>query len=642
MNLGVKIAEFPGKGRAQVYTLALILIASFFFSACGSKGVNSSPVPSITVPPPATYSIAGSVSGVAGSGLVLQNNAANNIAISQGGSFAFTTPVTSGATYKVTVLTQPSNPPQTCVVTNGTGTAKANVSNVEVTCTTITFTIGGAVQGLAGTGLVLQDNGVDSLSISGDGSFTFANSIWQGNAYSIIVLTQPSNPAQTCSLTNSSGTASANVNSVAVVCTTNSPVGQWAWMGGANVLSQKGTYGSLGTAAPGNIPGARDNAAFWTDAAGNFWLFGGYGLDSTGTGGGLSDLWEYSAGQWTWVGGSNLSDQLGVYGTQGTPDAANSPGARQSAMVWVDASGNFWLFGGSGFDSAGVLGYLNDLWEYHAGEWTWVSGSNLANSLATYGTPGVANSANVPSARSGSVVWTDSAGNHWLFGGFGPGSPATGSLNDLWKYSASQWTWMGGSNLTDQAGVYGARGTLAASNVPGGRNSAVSWTDAAGNFWLFGGRGSDSNAASGDLCDLWMYTAGQWKWVSGPDVAAEPGTYGTQGTASASNFPGARNSAVSWTDAAGNFWLFGGFGLGSTGTSGDLSDLWKYSPAGEWTWMSGPSIANQAGTYGTLGTSSPTNTPGARRGAAGWVDAAGNFWIFGGSTKFNDLWKYQQ
>ena len=54
---------------------------------------------------------------------------------------------------------------------------------------------------------------------------------------------------------------------------------------------------------------------------------------------------------------------------------------------------------------------------------------------------------------------------------------AYGGLNDLWKYSAGQWTWMSGSNMPNQAGTYGAEGLAAASNVPGARWSAVSSTD---------------------------------------------------------------------------------------------------------------------------------------------------------------------
>ena len=44
--------------------------------------------------------------------------------------------------------------------------------------------------------------------------------------------------------------------------------------------------------------------------------------------------------------GSNLMDQIGTYGTRGTPDDANMPGARIQSISWVDDSGNLWLFGG--------------------------------------------------------------------------------------------------------------------------------------------------------------------------------------------------------------------------------------------------------------------------------------------------------
>ena len=649
MKLGGVIVKDSFNRWCKFCSLLLILTQLAFWSACSGGGSNSATSPNPTPtpntpppPPPVTYTIGGSASGVAGSGLVLQNNGGNNLSVAQGGSFTFATAINSGAAYQVTVLTQPSNPAQTCSVANGSGTATANITTVQITCTTIAYTIGGAVQGLTGAGLILQNNGLDDLSVTIDGSFTFANSIWQGNAYNVTVLTQPSNPAQTCSVSNSAGTAGANVTSVAVSCTTNNPVGQWTWMGGGESFSQSGNYGSLGNPAPTNVPGSRDNSAAWTDAAGNFWLFGGYGLDSAGVGGGLNDLWKYSSGQWTWVNGSNLSDQLGVYGAQGIADPANTPGARQSAMVWVDAAGIFWLFGGSGFDSTGLLGYMNDLWKFQAGQWTWVSGSNVANTTSTFGTLGVADTANAPGARSGAVVWTDAAGSFWLFGGFGPGSPSAGELSDMWKFSGGKWAYMGGSALTGQSGIHGALGTPGVANVPGGRNSAVSWIDAAGNFLLFGGRGVDVNGVKGDLSDVWMYTAGQWKWMGGSDLAGQPGVYGTQGTPDASNFPGARNSAAGVTDAAGNFWLFGGTGLGSTNTPGQLSDLWKYSTATGWTWMSGPSIPNQAGTYGTLGVSNAANTPGARIGSAGWTDSSGNIWIFGGSTRFNDLWRYEQ
>jgi hypothetical protein len=66
--------------------------------------------------------------------------------------------------------------------------------------------------------------------------------------------------------------------------------------------------------------------------------------------------------------------------------------------------------------------------------------------------------------------------------------------------------------------------------------------------------------------------------VNGANVAEQKGTYGTEGTAAAGNVPSARHYAASWTDAAGNFWLFGGLTYGSARTWGDLNDLWKYEP----------------------------------------------------------------
>ena len=367
-----------------------------------------------------------------------------------------------------------------------------------------TYTIGGTVTNLAGTGggLVLQDNGGDNLPVNANGNFTFATPIDSGGTYKVTVLTQPSSPAQTCGVTLGTGTATANTTNVAVDCGHN----EWTWENGANVINQPGTYGTLGTAAPGNVPGARGGRDSWTDAAGNFWLFGGGGVSTAGTVGYFNDLWKYSAGEWTWMGGSNLGNQPGTYGTQGTPAPSNVPGARLFHVSWTDAAGNFWLFGGLGYDSVGNNSYLNDLWKYSAGEWTWVSGANLGNQTGTYGTLGTAAPSNVPGARNLVVIWTDAAGNFWLFGGEGYDSTGTdGFLNDLWKYSAGEWTWMRGSNIGNQTGTYGTQGRPAPGNVPAGRVEALGWTDAAGNFWLFGGSFASSSGTSEFFNDLWKY-----------------------------------------------------------------------------------------------------------------------------------------
>src|ERR1700746_2363620 len=83
-----------------------------------------------------------------------------------------------------------------------------------------TFTIGGAITGLTGTGLVLVDNGNDSLTVAaGSTAFTFKTAVASGGAYAVTVGTQPSSPSETCTVANGSGAATANVTSVQVTCT---------------------------------------------------------------------------------------------------------------------------------------------------------------------------------------------------------------------------------------------------------------------------------------------------------------------------------------------------------------------------------------------------------------------------------------
>jgi N-acetylneuraminic acid mutarotase len=430
----------------------------------------------------------------------------------------------------------------------------------------------------------------------------------------------------------------------------NSGKGTWTWVNGANVINQSGVYGTQGTTAPTNVPGAREQAVSWTDASGNFWLFGGNGFDFIGNNEFLNDLWKYSSGQWTWMSGSAIGGQPGTYGTQGAAAPNNIPGARNSEVRWIDAAGNLWLFGGGGYDSNGTLGPLNDLWEYSAGQWTWVGGPDIASQAGVYGTQGTAASGNIPGARFHAASWTDGSGNFWLFGGNANALNSSGEfyLNDLWMYSAGEWTWMGGSSATNQVGTYGTRGVAAAGNVPGAREQAFTWADASGNFWLFGGNGFDSAGNYGFLNDLWKYSSGQWAWIGGSNLVNQAATYGTEGVAAAGNIPGARNSGVSWTDASGNLWLFGGGGYDSNGGVNYLNDVWEYS-AGQWTWQDGSNSPNQPGSYGTEATASSSNLPGGRFHAVGWLDASGNYWLFGGNTYstvatsayLNDLWEYQ-
>jgi 6-phosphogluconolactonase (cycloisomerase 2 family) len=167
------------------------------------------------------YAVGGSVSALAGSGLVLQTNGSNNVSVSSSGSYVFAT-LASGTNYTVTVMTQPSSPSQTCLVANDTGqVTTANVTNVVITCTINSYSVSGSVSGLTGAGLVVQTNGANNIPVAGAGTYTFAT-LPSGSPYAVTVLTQPSNPSQTCTVGNGTGNViSADVTNVMISCATN-------------------------------------------------------------------------------------------------------------------------------------------------------------------------------------------------------------------------------------------------------------------------------------------------------------------------------------------------------------------------------------------------------------------------------------
>ncbi len=676
------------------FTTALITLAG-----CSGGGSTSKA--------PSTYTIGGTVSGLTAAGLVLQDNGGDNLTVgASAGSFTFATPITSGAAYKVSVLTQPAG--LTCTVTSGSGTATGNVTSVGIACVQ-GYTIGGSVFGLSGTGLVLQDNGGNNVTVAANAtsySFVFTGAIPVGGVpYSITVLADAAGEA--CTVANPNGTATANVTNANISCTALPAVS----------YTISGTV--TGLVGPGlvlqNSAGINDDDILPVNANGSFSFVdpiasgGAYSVSvltqpanrncavTNGAGTPTANVTNVSVvclGEWTWVGGSNTLgsnfQQPGVYGTLGTAAAANTPGGREQALTWIDASGKTWLFGGYGEDSTGVGygGLLNDLWRFDptlgtAGEWAWMGGSTItpasttfgaAGQPGTYGTLGVAAPSNFPGGREQAASWLDASGKLWMFGGEGIDVHGiSGQVNDLWMFDATlgangEWTWMGGSNtvpglFAGQSGIYGTLGTAAPTNIPGGRYGSANWKDAAGNFWMFGGSGSDAIGSQGGtayLNDLWKYTpsatgnTGEWTWMGGSNTGNQAGLYGTLGTPAPTNIPGGRDAPASWTDASGNFWLFGGLGQDANNNFAYLNDLWMYNPtAGTWTWMGGSSTppqpgSGQSGIYGALGTAAPANVPGSRFSPTSWTDKAGNFWLFGGQGYDSigaqgyedDLWEY--
>jgi hypothetical protein len=94
-------------------------------------------------------------------------------------------------------------------------------------------------------------------------------------------------------------------------------------------------------------------------------------------------------------------------------------------------------------------------------------------------------------------------------------------------------------------------------------------------MWVMGGtKLHDAN----ELNDLWRFDGTTWTWIRGSNTADPVGTYGTLGAAAATNNPGGRDSSNTCSDASGNLWVYGGWGFGAAGGSGNLGDLWRYQP----------------------------------------------------------------
>jgi N-acetylneuraminic acid mutarotase len=485
------------KGKSSTPRLTLgaavrgvcLLTAVLALVACGggSKSTTSS-----------SYTVGGTIAGLNSGSVVLIYNDSTTLTVASGATtWVFPSPFPAGVSFAVTVLSNPIG--ELCEVTSGgSGTAlTANVTDVSVVCTDF--------------GQWTWEAGLDTVNgsgVSGTLGATAASNL-------------PGSRYDSSSWTDSTGNlwlfggygydAAGSAGYLNDLWRYSPSTGQWVWLGGSNGDNASGIYGTLGTAAAGNMPGARYSASSWIDSAGNLWLFGGVGDDSTGAAGNLNDLWQYTptTGLWTWVSGGNTANAAGVYGTEGTATAGNLPGARQGASSWIDSAGNLWLFGGYGYGSTTGTGYLNDLWQYSPGTglWTWISGGNADNASGVYGTEGTTTAGSVPGSRQAASAWADASGNMWLFGGAGyDANGAVGVLNDLWRFapSSGQWTWVSGSSSDNAGGAYGTQGAVSVSTVPGARQAASSWIDSSGHLWLFGGAGFGSTG-NGYLNDLWQF-----------------------------------------------------------------------------------------------------------------------------------------
>ena len=219
-----------------------------------------------------------------------------------------------------------------------------------------TFTIGGTVDGLQGSGLVLGNPGT-VLQLSGNGRFTFPGTFPAGSPLDVRVQTQPTNPDQVCTVVNGTGTITADVTNVAVHCTlVPIPAGLDTAFGsggrvttpitgeGRAVLIQPN--GGIVTVGPRDVGNFRfDFAATRHDNAGNLDpTFGVGGVATTDLGGNddkardaalLPDGGFVAVGQADPSGLANTDFGIARY----TPDGQPSPAFPAGGFVTTDLSG---------------------------------------------------------------------------------------------------------------------------------------------------------------------------------------------------------------------------------------------------------------------------------------------------------------
>lgn len=172
-----------------------------------------------------THTVGGTVAGLLGGGLVLEQPGSSDLLVGADGPFVFGDRRAFGMPYAVRVKQQPTSPPQTCTVGGGTGTiGESDVTDVSVVCAIDTFPIRVTVSGMdAAGGLVLQNNGGDDLPVGANGVATFATRVAAGADYGVTVKSQPA-ALQVCVPLQAFGTvAGAAVTSVEVRCSVPGP-----------------------------------------------------------------------------------------------------------------------------------------------------------------------------------------------------------------------------------------------------------------------------------------------------------------------------------------------------------------------------------------------------------------------------------
>ena len=417
----------------------------------------------------------------------------------------------------------------------------------------------------------------------------------------------------------------------------------WTWLSGDKLMNQQSVRTSSPRVTPVSTtrPGGRFQSSLWVDESYNVYVFGGsfdintY-LDHQEN---LQDLMKWDGVNWSWEGGSQQKNKLEVE-SNGLPFWPAS--RRGAAGVYKD--GKFYMLGGFGYGTGGGINpnpYFGDLWTWEPSGWTKIHSTDdpntpirsannslffIGNNLYYYGVSRWTVAYKVVYDENGSIS-VDSSIDY---------------VNDANLYrwnSDSTWTLVESYGTASNYSSIGPVGLYHHNVAPLDVGSNMGIVSNGQEAYLFGGQEdyNSTNIYSG----FYKFNGQVWAYLS--DI----GIHNVYLDAAGLEVDmGSRHGAASVYDEQNDrLYLFGGQGRLVNGTSGYLNDLWVFEN-GRWKWLFGGDVKNQAGSYSN---SDPALVyPGSRYGAAMWMDANGDVWVFGGRGEdengdfgyMNDLWRW--
>lgn len=425
----------------------------------------------------------------------------------------------------------------------------------------------------------------------------------------------------------------------------------WRWVSGDSAASYC-NYGVLRMPNVLNTPGSRKKSAVWVLGS-KVYVAGGLSwLNDKLRNVAVNDLWVYDnvTGLWTWLHGNDNPYNTSMVDIKNLSSEHTYPAGRSAPVSW-DFGKDVFIYGGACIAEANERG--DAMWHFDVQKNTWELMSGNISDTVIRGTINVASPTNSPGSRIGAVGWKVN-NKLYLYGGktgfYIPGVSIP-IYSDLWEYdlATKMWTWIKGADTLGSAGVYGAMGLAAPSNLPSARESAMAW-QYGNKLYLFGGWGVDSANREGERNDLWVFdlSTKNWKWLKGNKGYRQNGVY----TGAAANLkPGSRSYSGTFTDN-GKLYLFGGIGQYTSVffNSGSLNDLWAFdTTSGNWIFLKGSTDRDDCATFGTLGIPASLNKPGCKTSPYIWKTSTSKIYMCGGSGmlycssgggNLNDIWEY--